>query len=195
MFLAPTSSSTSFRHYFLTSPLLPDHLGSVQVLLTRTAGVLSCGELITLIVDESRRREKHVDDLECELAGLLGCQLAEGMAQWCAAGSLRPPSLAPNLPPSASHLKRPNRTRLRSTTLVRSTTTTSTSSKPLSCAAAALSPPSSSSPYPPSCAPPFREHSIFGALMTVPYRRMTAGPCRPRGLRAHCIGSRARPAL
>jgi misacylated tRNA(Ala) deacylase len=36
---------------------------------------------------ESKRREKHVDDLECEQAGSLGHQLAEEMAQsWSAAG-------------------------------------------------------------------------------------------------------------
>jgi hypothetical protein len=34
----------------------------------------------------SKRREKHVDDLERELAGLLGRQLAEEMVQWRAAG-------------------------------------------------------------------------------------------------------------
>jgi len=70
---------------------LLNHLGSVQALLTRTAGVLSCGapetpERIALIVDESKRREKRVEDLERELAGSLGCQLAEEMAQWRAAG-------------------------------------------------------------------------------------------------------------
>jgi misacylated tRNA(Ala) deacylase len=92
LFPSPTSSSaTSFRHYFLAGPRLLNHLGSVQALLTRTAGALSCGapetpERVTLVVEESKRREKRVDDLERELAGSLGRQLAEEMAQWRAAG-------------------------------------------------------------------------------------------------------------
>ena len=91
-FPSPTSSSaTSFRHYFLTGPRLLNHLGSVQSLLTRTAGILSCGppetpERVALAVEESKRREKRVDELERELAGVLGRQLAEEMAQWRAAG-------------------------------------------------------------------------------------------------------------
>lgn len=92
LFPSPTSSSaTSFRHYFLAGPRLLNHLGSVQTLLTRTAGTLSCGasetpERVALVVEESKRREKRVDDLERELAGSLGRQLAEEMAQWRAAG-------------------------------------------------------------------------------------------------------------
>jgi misacylated tRNA(Ala) deacylase len=92
LFPSPTSSSaTSFRHYFLAGPRLLNHLGSVQALLTRTAGALSCGapetpERVTLVVEESKRREKRVDDLERELASSLGRQLAEEMAQWRAAG-------------------------------------------------------------------------------------------------------------
>lgn len=94
LFLFPSSTSssaTSFRHYFLAGPRLLNHLGSVQALLTRTAGALSCGapetpERVTLVVEESKRREKRVDDLERELAGSLGRQLAEEMAQWRAAG-------------------------------------------------------------------------------------------------------------
>jgi alanyl-tRNA synthetase/misacylated tRNA(Ala) deacylase len=92
LFPSPTStSSTSFRHYFLAGPRLLNHLGSVQALLTRTAGVLSCGapetpDRVALIVDESKRREKRVEDLERELAGSLGRQLAEEMVRWRAAG-------------------------------------------------------------------------------------------------------------
>jgi misacylated tRNA(Ala) deacylase len=92
LFPSPTSSSaTSFRHYFLAGPRLLNHLGSAQALLTRTAGALSCGapetpERVTLVVEESKRREKRVDDLERELAGSLGRQLAEEMAQWRVAG-------------------------------------------------------------------------------------------------------------
>lgn len=94
LFLFPTpssSSSSSFRHYFLAGPRLLDHLGSVQAFLTRTAGVLSCGppetpERVALVVDESKRREKRVEDLERELATVLGRQLAEEMTQWRAGG-------------------------------------------------------------------------------------------------------------
>lgn len=92
LFPAPTSSSsTSFRHFFLAGPRLLDHLASAQALLTRTAGVLSCGapetpERVALVVEESRRREKRVEDLERELAGALARRLAEEMAQWRAAG-------------------------------------------------------------------------------------------------------------
>ena len=92
LFPAPTSSSsTSFRHFFLAGPRLLNHLGSAQALPARTAGVLSCGapetpERVALIVDESKRREKRVEDLERELAASLGRQLAEEMTQWRAAG-------------------------------------------------------------------------------------------------------------
>jgi len=92
LFPSPTSSSaTSFRHYFLAGPRLLNHLGNVQALLTRTAGALSCGapetpDRVMLVVEESKRREKRVDDLERELAGSLGRQLVEEMAQWRAGG-------------------------------------------------------------------------------------------------------------
>ncbi|KAI9467093.1 ThrRS/AlaRS common domain-containing protein [Lactarius psammicola] len=63
----------------------------LQSLLTRTTAVVSCGppelpERVAVVVEESKRREKRVDDLERELAGVLGVQLAENMAQWRAAG-------------------------------------------------------------------------------------------------------------
>ena len=89
---SPTSSSaTSFRHYFLAGPRLLNHLSSVQSLLTRTSGILSCGppetsERVALVVEESKKREKRVEDLERELAGVLGRQLADEMTQWRAAG-------------------------------------------------------------------------------------------------------------
>jgi len=92
LFPSPTaSSSTSFRHYFLAGPRLLNHLATTQALLTRTAGLLSCGppetpERVALVVDESKRRDRRVEDLERELAGVLGRQLAEEMAQWRSAG-------------------------------------------------------------------------------------------------------------
>jgi alanyl-tRNA synthetase/misacylated tRNA(Ala) deacylase len=92
LFPSPTSSSsTSFRHYFLAGPRLLSHLGTAQALLARTSGILSCGppetpERVALVVEESRRREKRVEDLERELAGVLGRELADEMARWRAAG-------------------------------------------------------------------------------------------------------------
>jgi len=92
LFPSPTSSSaTSFRHYFLAGPRLLNHLGTVQSLLTRTSGILSCGppetpERVALVVEESKKREKRVEDLERELASVLGRQLADEMARWRAAG-------------------------------------------------------------------------------------------------------------
>ena len=91
LFPSPTSSPTSFRHYFLAGPRLLNHLSTVQSLLTRTSGILSCGPLetperVALVVEESKRREKCVEDLERELAGVLSRQLADEMARWRAAG-------------------------------------------------------------------------------------------------------------
>ena len=85
--VSPSSSSGPSRHYFVAGPRLLNHLGSVQSLLTRTTTVLSCGPLelperVAVVVEESKRREKRVDDLERELAGVLGVQLAEEMVQW-----------------------------------------------------------------------------------------------------------------
>ena len=85
--VSPSSSSGPSRHYFVAGPRLLNHLGSVQSLLTRTTAVLSCGppelpDRIAIVVEESKRREKRVDDLERELAGVLGVQLAEEMIQW-----------------------------------------------------------------------------------------------------------------
>lgn len=91
--VSPSSSTGPSRHYFVAGPRLLNHLGSVQSLLTRTTAVLSCGppelpERVAVVVEESKQREKRVDDLERELAGVLGVQLAEEMIQWRrAAGS------------------------------------------------------------------------------------------------------------
>ncbi len=87
----PSSSSGPSRHYFVAGPRLLNHLGSVQSLLMRTTAVLSCGppelpDRVAIVVEESKRREKRIDDLEHELASVVGVQLAEEMAQWCASG-------------------------------------------------------------------------------------------------------------
>jgi hypothetical protein len=85
LFPSPTSSSsTSFRHYFLAGPRLLNHLGSVQR--------FSCGprapsraahrrlqSASPLVVEESKRREKRVDDLERELAG---CWVVSSQRKW-----------------------------------------------------------------------------------------------------------------
>ncbi|KAI9447955.1 ThrRS/AlaRS common domain-containing protein [Lactarius indigo] len=89
--VSPSSSSGPSRHYFVAGPRLLNHLGSVQSLLTRTTAVVSCGppelpDRVAVVVEESKRREKRVDDLERELARVLGVRLAEEMAQWRAAG-------------------------------------------------------------------------------------------------------------
>ncbi|KAI0068748.1 ThrRS/AlaRS common domain-containing protein [Artomyces pyxidatus] len=87
----PSTSTAPVRHYFLAGPRLLTHLGTVQTLLTRTAGVLSCGaaetpERVALVVDESKRREKRVDEVEKQLAEELGRRLAVEMAVWRAGG-------------------------------------------------------------------------------------------------------------
>ena len=85
--VSPSSSTGPSRHYFVAGPRLLNHISSVQSLLTRTTAVLSCGspelpERVAVVVEESKRREKRVDDLERELAGAIGVQLAEEMIQW-----------------------------------------------------------------------------------------------------------------
>lgn len=83
--------SGPFRHYFLSGPRMLTHLGGVQALLARTAGIMSCGmieapERVALVVDESKRREKRIDDVERELARTLGRELVDEMLKWRADG-------------------------------------------------------------------------------------------------------------
>lgn len=80
-------SSAPVRHYFLSGPRLLNHLGTVQSLLTRTAGLLSCGavetpERVALVAEESKKREKRMDDVEKELADAIGRQLVGEMLKW-----------------------------------------------------------------------------------------------------------------
>ncbi|KAI0053651.1 hypothetical protein FA95DRAFT_1552157 [Auriscalpium vulgare] len=87
----PPGASAPVRHHFLAGPRLLTHLGAVQGLLARTAGALSCGppeapERVALVVDESKRREKRVEEVERQLADALGAGLAEEMRAWTAAG-------------------------------------------------------------------------------------------------------------
>ncbi|PFH46167.1 hypothetical protein AMATHDRAFT_156090 [Amanita thiersii Skay4041] len=70
------SSTTSARLYFLSGPRLIAHLTSTHGLLTKTASILSCGsplvpERVDQVIDERKRAEKRVADLETELAKTL----------------------------------------------------------------------------------------------------------------------------
>lgn len=90
LFLLPppaAGSSAPVRHYFLSGPRLLNHLGTVQSLLTRTAGLLSCGvadtpDRVALAMEESKKREKRMDDVEKELADAIGRQLVDEMLEW-----------------------------------------------------------------------------------------------------------------
>ena len=67
------SSTTSARLYFLCGPRLITHLASTHVRLTETASTLSCNSLsvperVNQVIEERRRAEKRVSDLEFELA-------------------------------------------------------------------------------------------------------------------------------
>lgn len=67
------SNTTSARLYFLAGPRLIAYLTSTHSQLAATAATLSCGapqvpERIGQVVDERKRAEKRVDDLEFELA-------------------------------------------------------------------------------------------------------------------------------
>ncbi|OAX33929.1 ThrRS/AlaRS common domain-containing protein [Rhizopogon vinicolor AM-OR11-026] len=67
------SNTTSARLYFLAGPRLITYLTSTHSQLTAAAATLSCGapqvpDRIGQVVDERKRAEKRVDDLEFELA-------------------------------------------------------------------------------------------------------------------------------
>ncbi|KAI0036735.1 ThrRS/AlaRS common domain-containing protein [Vararia minispora EC-137] len=76
-----------FRHLFLTGPRLLAHLNNVQTVLSRTAATMSCSvnetpDRVTLAVDENKRREKRIEDIERELAQTIGASLIEEMLRW-----------------------------------------------------------------------------------------------------------------
>ncbi|KAG5639013.1 hypothetical protein H0H81_007921 [Sphagnurus paluster] len=67
------STTTNARLYFLTGPRLIDHLTSSHNLVTSTASILSCGapqlpDRVKQVVDERRKVEKRLNDVETELA-------------------------------------------------------------------------------------------------------------------------------
>lgn len=74
------SSTTSARLYFLSGPRLITYLSSTHSLLASTASNLSCGaplvpERVNQVVDERKRAEKRVQDLESELAAFISRDL------------------------------------------------------------------------------------------------------------------------
>ncbi|TFY72997.1 hypothetical protein EVG20_g42 [Dentipellis fragilis] len=91
LFPPPPTSSVPARHYFLAGPRLLSHIGTTQTQLSRVSGLLSCGsseapDRIALVLDESKKREKRVDEVERELADHIGRQLVEEMIQWRSEG-------------------------------------------------------------------------------------------------------------
>ncbi|KAH0839990.1 ThrRS/AlaRS common domain-containing protein [Lanmaoa asiatica] len=80
------SNTTSARLYFFAGPRLIDYLTNTHKQLTATAGTLSCGApqvpaRVEQLIDERKRGEKRVDDLESELAKYIARSIAEEMEQ------------------------------------------------------------------------------------------------------------------
>ncbi|KIJ70003.1 hypothetical protein HYDPIDRAFT_78700 [Hydnomerulius pinastri MD-312] len=80
------SNTTSARLYFFAGPRLINHLTSTHTQLAAAAATLSCGApqvppRIEQVVDERKRAEKRVDDLESELAKHVAGSIAEEMRQ------------------------------------------------------------------------------------------------------------------
>ncbi|KAG7449316.1 ThrRS/AlaRS common domain-containing protein [Guyanagaster necrorhizus] len=74
------SSTTSARLYFLSGPRLIIYLSSTHTLLASAASSLSCGaplvpERVNQVVDERKRAEKRVQDVENEVAAFLSRDL------------------------------------------------------------------------------------------------------------------------
>ncbi|KAE9410446.1 alanyl-tRNA synthetase domain-containing protein [Gymnopus androsaceus JB14] len=67
------SNTTSARLYFLSGPRLIDYLSSTHNFLANTSSILSCGaplvpERVSQVVEERKKADKRVTDLELELA-------------------------------------------------------------------------------------------------------------------------------
>lgn len=67
------SNTTSARLYFLAGPRLIDYLSSTHNFLTNTSSILSCGaplvpERVAQVIEERKKADKRVTDLELELA-------------------------------------------------------------------------------------------------------------------------------
>ncbi|KAJ3994210.1 ThrRS/AlaRS common domain-containing protein [Lentinula boryana] len=83
------SSTTSARLYFLSGPRLIGYLTTTHEFLTSTASVLSCGapsvpERVSQVVDERKKAEKRVTDLELDLAK----HISSGLFHEALAGSV-----------------------------------------------------------------------------------------------------------
>jgi misacylated tRNA(Ala) deacylase len=94
MYILPPPAGSGvgpFRHYFLAGPRLLTHLGSVQMLMSRSSTIMSCGaaevpDRVALVVNESKRRDKRIEDIERELARTLARELVGEMRRWRADG-------------------------------------------------------------------------------------------------------------
>lgn len=87
------SSTNSARLYFLAGPRLITHLSTTHALLTSTASTLNCGvpqvpERVIQVVDERKKAEKRVEDLEIELASRLADDLAKDFVEKTEEGKL-----------------------------------------------------------------------------------------------------------
>lgn len=85
------SNTTNARLYFLAGPRLISYLTSSHNLLTSTASILSCGtpqvpERVNQVVDERRKTEKRLGDVETDLARHLAKELIDEKAQMVNSG-------------------------------------------------------------------------------------------------------------
>ncbi|KAF9452507.1 ThrRS/AlaRS common domain-containing protein [Macrolepiota fuliginosa MF-IS2] len=74
---ANSGSTTTVRLYFLCGPRLIHHLTTTHSLLASTASILSSGlpvvpERVQQVVDERKKADKRVSDVESELAVMIG---------------------------------------------------------------------------------------------------------------------------
>ncbi len=84
---ANSGSTTTVRFYFLCGSRLIHHLTTTHTLLSSTASILSSGlpvvpERVQQVVDERRKTEKRVNDVESELAGWIGKGLVDELLQY-----------------------------------------------------------------------------------------------------------------
>ncbi|RDB22565.1 putative alanyl-tRNA editing protein alaX [Hypsizygus marmoreus] len=80
------SNTMSARLYFLAGPRLIAHLTSTHNLLTNTANILSCGaplvpDRVNQVVDERKRAEKRLDDVETDLARFIAGDLINELSR------------------------------------------------------------------------------------------------------------------
>lgn len=78
-------NTTSARLYFLSGPRLIDYLSSTHSFLTNTSSILSCGaplvpERVAQVIEERKKADKRVTDLELELAKHISTELVSKAA-------------------------------------------------------------------------------------------------------------------